>query len=231
MDVDCRASLRAGEVTVDETDAALLRAVDSEGSLNAAADRLGRSYSRVHKRLTELEAELGSLVERERGGAGGGGSVLTETAHDLLARFGRVRAVLDGAASAEEIVLSGEVTKKEGELVTVETESGLVRALAAEDGIMRGQRVEVTLTADAVTVHDPAGTPAAGATSAQNRLQGTIEGIDERDAVATLTVRVGPEQSLSVLVTTESTERLGLDEGSDVVATFKATAARATPLQ
>ena len=228
MDVDCRASLRAGAVTVDGADAELLRAVDEAGSLNAAAEELGRSYSRAHKRLTELEGELGPLVERERGGAGGGGSALTAGARDLLARFGRVRAVLDGAASADEVVLSGEVTETAGELVTVETEPGVVRALAAGD-IGAGGRVDVTLTADAVTLHDPTGSPTAGETSARNRLRGTVEGIERQDAVATVTVAVGPAQSLSVLVTAESVDSLGLDAGSDVVATFKATAARATP--
>jgi molybdate transport system regulatory protein len=229
MDVDCRASLRAGAVTVDGADAELLRAVDEAGSLNAAAEELGRSYSRAHKRLTELEAELGPLVERERGGAGGGGSALTAGARDLLARFGRVRAVLDGAASADEVVLAGEVTETEGELVTVETAPGVVRALAATDALAVGERAEVTLTADAVTLHDPAESPTAGETSARNRLRGAVEGIERQNAVATVTVAVGPAQSLSVLVTTESVERLGLESGSDVVATFKATAARATP--
>ena len=229
MDVDFEVSLRVGGVAVDQRDVALLRAVDGEGSLNAAAAELERSYSRAHKRLTELEAELGPLVERERGGAGGGGSALTEGAHDLLARFARVRAVLDGTASAEEIVLSGEVLDQEGELVTVETAPGIVRALAATDELPVGKRADVTLTADAVTLHDPAGSPATEQTSARNLLRGTVESVDERDAVATVTVGVGQAQSLSVLVTGESVERLGLDGGSDVVATFKATAARATP--
>jgi molybdate transport system regulatory protein len=230
MDVDCRATLRAGEVTVDETDVALLGAIDTEGSLNAAAEALGRSYSRAHNRLTDLEAALGPLVERERGGSGGGGSALTNDARALLARFARIRAVLDGAASAEEVVLSGTVTDREGELVTVETGLGVVRALAAETAVGVGQRVDVTLTADAVTLHDPAGSPAAGETSARNRLRGTVGRIDEREAVATVTVGVAPAQSLSVLVTRASVAGLGLEPGSDVVATFKATAARATPV-
>jgi molybdate transport system regulatory protein len=231
MDVDCRASLRAGSVTVEEEDVALLRAVDSEGSLNAAAEALGRSYSRAHKRLAELEAELGALVERERGGTGGGGSALTDDARDLLARFARVRAVLRGAASADEVVLAGDVRATDGELVTVETGVGTVRALAAGSAVATGQRVDVTVTADAVTLHDPTASPAAGETSARNRLRGTVRKVSERDAVATVRVDVGTASPLSVLVTTASVERLGLQPGRDVRATFKATAARATPVE
>ncbi|MEF8786160.1 MAG: TOBE domain-containing protein [Haloarculaceae archaeon] len=230
MDVDVEASLRAGDVAVDETDVALLRAVDERGSLNAAADALGRSYSRAHKRLTELEAAFGPLVDRERGGAGGGGSALTDGGHDLLARFARVRAVLAGTAGVEEVVLSGEVRAHDGELVTVETEAGTVRALADDaDARVVGQHVEVTLTADAVTLHDPEGSPTDEEMSARNRLQGVVESIDEREAIATVRVDVGTARPLSVLVTTESSERLGLAHGSNVLATFKATAARATP--
>jgi molybdate transport system regulatory protein len=232
MDVEVEPSLTVDGVAFDAADAALLRAIDETASLNAAAEALGRSYSRAHKRLERLEAAFGPLVARERGGAGGGGSTLTERGRETLARFDRVQAVLAGAAAAEEVVIPGRVDEREGDLLTVDSEAGDLRALAATDGddIAAGDRVAVTLTADAVTLHAPDAGPDATETSARNRLRGTVTAVTDADGVATVTVDVGTATPLSVLVTAESRRRLGLDTKQEVVATFKATAARATAL-
>jgi len=241
MDAGFEAHLRAGDVTVDERDAALLAAVDRERSLSAAADALERSYSRAHKRLGALEAELGALVERERGGEGGGGSRLTEDGRALLERFARVRAAFADTAETEAAVLRGRVRERDGELATVDTRLGAVTALLFEDG----DRVQVSVRADAVTLHDPADAPAAAASSARNRFEGVVVDVDVRASVALVHVAVADENesvdaeggpdvadgrpvTLPVLVTRDSVERLGLEPGREVVATFKATATRAT---
>jgi molybdate transport system regulatory protein len=251
MDAGFEAHLRAGEVEFDASDAALLRAVDEEGSLNRAADALGRSYSRAHQRLTALEDALGPLVARQRGGSGGGGSRLTDEARDLLARFERLRAEFTGTAEVEETVLAGEVLARDGELATVETPAGRVRALAppvesgtddpaADESAPREsetgespdtdpETVQVAVRADAVTLHAPDDAPAATATSARNRFSGTVAAIDAGEAVARLLVDVDAETTLAALVTMSSVEKLNLTEGSAVVASFKATATRASP--
>ncbi|MFC6954483.1 TOBE domain-containing protein [Halorubellus litoreus] len=226
MDAGFEAHLRVGDATVDERDVALLSAVDREGSLSAAADALGRSYSRAHKRLGALEDELGALVERERGGASGGGSRLTDDARALLARFARVRAAFADTAGTEVAVLTGEVRERDGELATVATDVGDVRALLFEDA----DDVQVAVRADAVTLHDPDDAPAADASSARNRFAGTVAGVDRRESVALVDVAIGDgDVTLPVLVTVDSLERLTLEPGREVVATFKATATRATP--
>ncbi|UPW01462.1 TOBE domain-containing protein [Halorussus gelatinilyticus] len=246
MDAGFEAHLRAGEVEFDASDADLLRAVDEEGSLNRAADALDRSYSRAHQRLTALEDALGPLVVRQRGGSGGGGSRLTDEARDLLARFERLRAEFTGTAEVEEAVLSGEVVARDGELATVETPAGRVRALAppAESGTERApdadaegvrvadadaDAVQVAVRADAVTLHAPDAAPAAEATSARNRFSGSVAAIDAGEQVARVLVDVGTDATLAALVTMSSVETLDLDEGSAVVASFKATATRASP--
>lgn len=226
MDAGFEAHLRVGDVTVDERDVALLSAVDREGSLSAAADALGRSYSRAHKRLGALEGELGALVERKRGGAGGGGSRLTDDARALLARFARVRAALADAAGTEVAVLTGEVRERDGELATVATDVGDVRALLFEPA----DDVQVAVRADAVTLHDPDDAPRPDASSARNRFPGVIASVDRRESVALVDVRIGDDAGmLPVLVTVDSLARLALEPGREVVATFKATATRATP--
>jgi len=224
FDAGFEAHLRVGEVTVDRRDAALLRAVAEEGSLSAAAGSLGRSYSRAHARIGDLEAELGPLVERRRGGADGGGSRLTDRARELLARFDRLAAALDGTAAVERLVVDGEVRERAGEVVTVETPVGVLRALALTDD----DRVQVSVRADAVTLHAPEDAPPVDETSARNRFSGTVTGVDEGEATASVAVDVGVDDPLVVTVTTESLRRLALAPGSDVVASFKATATRAT---
>jgi molybdate transport system regulatory protein len=235
MDAGFEAHLRADGVAFDGDDAELLRTIDREGSLNRAADALGRSYSRSLQRLTELEEAVGPLVARQRGGSGGGGSELTDEARDLLARFERLRAEFTGTAEVEETVLPGRVVAREGELATVETDAGRVRALAPQnagpdDG--RGddaEDVQVALRADTVTLHDPADAPAAVATSARNRFEGRVTAVAEAEAVARVTVDVGAADPLVAIVTTSSVEKLGLEAGTPVVASFKATATRASP--
>lgn len=225
MDTDAAfdATLRTGEVAFAARDASLLRAIDDTGSLNRAADDLGRSYSRSHERLDRLESAFGSLVERRRGGAGGGGSELTDRARELLAAFDRLRSGYAAIAETDETVLSGRVVERTGELGTVETAAGTVRAIVPPEG----EHVQVSVRSDAVTLQAPDESPPTGATSARNRFSGTVSAVERGDAVARVTVAVGDEATLSALVTTESCDRLGLAEGTPTVATFKATATRA----
>ncbi|MCT9094470.1 TOBE domain-containing protein [Haloarchaeobius sp. HME9146] len=223
MEGDFEAGLRSGDVTFGADDATLLRAIDDAGSLNRAADDLGRSYARALARLQSLEGAFGSLVERTRGGSGGGGSQLTPQARDLLARLQRLSAEFAGVAEADETVLDGRVVDRDGELGTVETAVGRLRALVPAEAT----DVQVWLRADAVTLHEPADAPAAGGTSARNRFEGTVSEVDAGQAIATVTVDVGAESPLSALVTMDSVARLGLEPGRQVVVTAKATATRA----
>lgn len=220
---DFEARLYADGVAFEGRDAALLRAVAETGSLNSAAQSLGRSYSRAHKRLTTLEEAFGPLLDRQRGGASGGGSQLTELAKTVLARFDRLRAEYSGVAETDETVLQGRVVERTGELGVVETDAGELRALVEADT----ETVQVSIRADAVTLQAPDAAPMAGETSARNRLSGTVIDIEPGEAVATVTVDVGAERPLTALVTRRSVELLDLEPGDPVVASLKATTIRA----
>lgn len=225
MDAGFEAQLHLGDVVFRADDAALLRAVDEHGSLHSAAGALGRSYSRTHGRVEALEDAVGPLLERRRGGTGGGGSELTEEARRLLARFARLEAALADTAEVEEVVVEGRVTERAGELASVETRAGELTAVLFEPA----DWVNVTLRADAVTIHAPADAPIEDGTSARNRFPGTVESVDHRESVARVSVGVGGGVTIEALVTVESVERLDLQPGTEVVASFKATATRATP--
>lgn len=219
------ARLRRDDVTFGRADAKLLRAVEETGSLAGAAESLGRSRPRVGTRVDELEAAFGPLVERQRGGRDGGGTRLTDPARDLLARYDRLHTAFAGLAEIEETVLEGRVVDRDGELATVETAAGQVRALVPSEA----DHVDVTLRADAITLQDPADTPAADATSARNRLLGRVVAVDRGERVIRVQLDVGAEPNLVALVTADSANRLDLTTDRQVVATFKATATRATP--
>ena len=218
------AYIRNDGVTLDASDVDLLRAIDRAGSLNTAAAELDRSYAHAQRRIVELEDAFGALVERQRGGSGGGGSTLTGTADDLLAAFERTRTGFEGVADIAETVLTGPITARDGELVTVETDAGPVYALApGAEGT-----VQLSVRADAVTLTAPDDTPVPEHTSARNRFAGTIRRIESGERIVRVAVDIGADEPLLALVTEDSREKLGLEPARDVVASFKATATRGT---
>ena len=217
--------LAVGDRVVTDRDVQLLRAIDEHGSMHAAANALGRSYAHAQRRVVDLESALGSLVERQRGGSDGGGSTLTDRARELLRRFDRLEAAFSGLAEAEETVLRGRVVEREGELGVVETGAGRVRALVPSEG----EEVEVAIRADAITLTAPEDAPSADETSARNRFAGAVQEVEAGEAVARVVVDVGAETSIAALVTLASVRKLGLEPDREVVASFKATATRATP--
>lgn len=223
--VDFEVRIAQAGTVFDPRDAELLRAIEESGSLNAAVDALGRSFAHAQRRIVDLEDAFGALVERRRGGTGGGGSELTATARALLARYSRLRAEFSGVAAAPHTVLPGTVIDRDGELASVETPIGPVRSLAPPGA----EEVEVSLRGDAVTLNTADNGSDPAETSALNQFHGTVETIEPGQTVATVEFTVGTDTRLRALVTRSSLERLGLEPGAAVVATFKATATRAVP--
>lgn len=210
------------KAVIDQRDAKLFRAIETDGSLNAAADTLGRSYSRAQRRIVELEEAFGPLVRRRRGGADGGGSELTPAAAELLAAFERARMGFEGVAEVAETIIRGTIVDKDGELATVDTPAGRMRALVPQgDG-----EVQLTLRADAVTIGDPDDSPTPTSTSARNRFPGTVVDLDRGERVVRVSVDIGTSDPVQVLVTDESMETLSLEQGRQVEVRFKATATR-----
>ena len=215
-------------VEFDARDAALLRAIDRTGSTASAAAELERSRARALTRIETLESAFDDLVERTRGGRGGGGSRLTENADALLARYDRLHAALTAAARAPETVIEGSVTGTDGEILTVETPIGEVRGLGADAAV--DDRVQLRIGADAVTLSALEETPTPEATSARNRIEGTVAAVERGETIRTVHVDAG-EVTFRVLVTAESVSRLDLSSGRRIGLTWKATATRVVPLR
>jgi len=208
---------------IDQRDISALRGIEQHGSMHKAAGELGRSYSRIQQRITELEETLGPLVSRTRGGEGGGGSTLTPTAYDIIARFDRLQAEFTGLARAEESVFSGRVLDRAGMLGTIETAAGRVRGIVPADC----EQVQIGIRSDAVALTTPAETPEPTGTSVRNRFEGTVTGIETEAGLARVAIDVGADTPLHALLTEDSLDKLDLATGSPVVASFKATATRA----
>ncbi|KOX98090.1 ABC transporter [Halorubrum sp. ASP1] len=247
-----RAALIEDGVEFDGRDAALLRAVDAAGSVAGAAADLGRSRARALSRIEALEEAYGTLVERRRGGEGGGGSRLAASGRALLDRYDRLQAVLAAAAAVPETVLEGTVTAVDGELAVVDTPVGELSGLhggTGDDadggnenggvgdgasGVNVGDAVQVRIGADAVTVNDAADAVDPDATSARNRLAGRVSRVDSGETVSTVRIAVGAAEGsadatdveVAALITAESIERLGLAPSDSVSIRWKATATR-----
>ena len=213
-------------VTVTGRDVEMLRAIDRCGSMHRAAEELGRSYGHLQPRVVELEEAVGPLTTREKGGRGGGGTELTDDARELIRRFERLRVELSGVATVVESVIPGTVVDHYGELATVETPAGELTARVPEGA----SEVEIAVRSDAVVLMAP-DSLAREHTSLRNRLRGTVADVRREGTVATVTVAVDGGVEIASVITAESLERLGLAAGSEVVAAFKTTAARATPAE
>lgn len=69
----------------------LLKAIRDTGSLKAAVDQMGYAYRQTWDNLKKIEEKLGfPLIEKSRGGASGGQTVLTEKGVALVNFFERL---------------------------------------------------------------------------------------------------------------------------------------------
>lgn len=214
--------LAFGDTVVTGRDIEMLRAIDEFGSMHKAANELGRSYPHLQRRVVELEDDIGQLTSRIRGGKDGGGTELTAEARDLIRHFERLRIELSGVTSVPDAVITGTVTDRDGELAIVRTAAGEITARVPRTA----DDVEIAVRADAVVLMRPQ-SPSHGHTSIRNQIPGTISDLVIDDTIATVTVEIAPDVAIKSLVTLESIEQLDLEEGIDVIAAFKTTAARA----
>jgi molybdate transport system regulatory protein len=66
----------------------LLKAIDETGCLNDAMKKLGLSYRKTWDNLVKIEETLGfKIVEKQRGGASGGKTVLTKEGKAIVDAF------------------------------------------------------------------------------------------------------------------------------------------------
>jgi molybdate transport system regulatory protein len=80
----------------------LLKAIDREHSIAAAARAMGMSYRRAWLLVEDTQKVAGrELVATRAGGADRGGATLTEAGHELVRTYERICAAANRAAAAE----------------------------------------------------------------------------------------------------------------------------------
>jgi len=93
--------------------AALLEAIDKAGSIRAAATELAMSYPRALKLIEQLNRDFrGPLVTSHHGGAGHGGSQLTELGRAVLARYRAICSAAEDAVRSELDELSASLSQE-----------------------------------------------------------------------------------------------------------------------
>ena len=69
----------------------LLRCIDEQGSISKAARILKITYRKAWGQIKAMEQQLGlPLVQKQAGGPGGGGAILTAEARELLGAYFRL---------------------------------------------------------------------------------------------------------------------------------------------
>ena len=84
-----------GQPLLGDGRARLLQAIATTGSINAACQKLDFSYRKAWAQLQEMEKLAPfPILERNKGGKGGGGTKLTAETQALLAKFTVLRNVV-----------------------------------------------------------------------------------------------------------------------------------------
>lgn len=232
---------------------ALLEAIDATGSINKAARTAGLSYKGAWLML-ESAGNLAHvpLLETATGGAGGGGTRLTDAARGLLEAWRTLqdeqRAFLRAqeARLAELPALAGLLRRMSMKTTARNQFAGVVKALdlgsvsaTVTIALKSGDDIVATMTAEAARRlklkkgKEALALVKASAVvlvtdfagwklSARNQLAGTVSRI-ERGAVSSLVVLTLPGgMTLTASVTNEGVQALDLNVGTAATAVFKA---------
>jgi molybdate transport system regulatory protein len=85
LEVEGRAVIGSGRM-------AMLESIHRNGSILNASREIGIPYRRVREAIQDMEEAVGRpLVIAYRGGSEGGGALLTDTAHELVASYNEIR--------------------------------------------------------------------------------------------------------------------------------------------
>ncbi|HOP08925.1 MAG TPA: LysR family transcriptional regulator [Candidatus Methanofastidiosa archaeon] len=91
-----------GQFLIGEGTFKLLKDIEDTGSLSDAAKKSNISYAHAWKKIRKVEKILNkTLVERTRGGVGGGHSQLADEGKELLDKFMKTREILSASLKDE----------------------------------------------------------------------------------------------------------------------------------
>ncbi|WDE08876.1 TOBE domain-containing protein [Thalassomonas viridans] len=230
----------------------LLTAIKNCGSISAAAKQAGISYKTAWDRIDAMNnMSEQPLVVRVAGGAKGGGSQLTRLGEKIIDGFdamqqehqnfiARMGSKLHSLQDVANFIRSGNMQTSarnqfrgqitriipgavNAEVVLELSESQTVTAIITNDSLQQlnlktGSQVIALVKASWVLLSKETGLK----TSARNQLTGTITRICEGAVNSDITVDLGAGKSISAVITHSSCKEMGLQQGDNVCAFFKA---------
>jgi molybdate transport system regulatory protein len=244
--------LHDGEQTLAGGQIELLRAIQACGSISKAAKQVGISYKTAWDRIDAMNNMSDEpLVVRTAGGAHGGGTILTEFGERIVTGFASLQAEhaqfidqlgrkLQSLTDVADFVkggtvqtsarnqFRGRVLRVTAGAVNAEVEidiganQHLIAMITQEsvDKLQLGKDVRVVALIKASSVlisNDPT-----IASSARNKLVGTISRVEPGAVNSEIVIDVGGDKSVCAIITSTSAEQLALREGGTACALFKA---------
>ncbi|MYM62496.1 TOBE domain-containing protein [Pseudomaricurvus sp. HS19] len=230
----------------------LLEAIQTAGSISGAARIIGVSYKTAWDRIDTMNNMAASaLVERSAGGSQGGGTRLTPFAGQLiqgframesehqayLQRLGQAVHSLEDVAGFMQLGTIKTSARNQYRGVVTSVEPGAVNAaltLAISDTqqihviVTEASRKEMQLEPGRVVVALVKSSSVMLSTSAQmmisarNRLQGRILRINPGAVNCEVAIDIGGSKTILAVITNDSVGTMGLTEGDEVCAFFKA---------
>lgn len=242
---------RPGLTRVAISRAALLAAIDEQGSISAAAKTAGLSYKGAWDAVQALNNLFdGPLVAAAPGGKTGGAAQLTPLGHAVLAAFRRVQAEVDAALAKLDHTLSGAPAADLFWSLGMKTSArnalrGRVAAVTAgavnaEVTLNLGEGLEVVAIITGQSVEDlglTVGAPAIALikssfvilakgenlrTSARNQIAGVVLSRDDGAVMSDIRLDIGAGKTLAAAITLESAQALEIAVGDAVTALVKA---------
>jgi molybdate transport system regulatory protein len=113
IDIQFRLRIRSGDlIVIGPGKVALLEAIAATGSISAAARALDMSYRRAWTLVDDMNRGLTRpVVEASSGGAKGGGTVLTDTAREIIARYREIEQIAALSTAKQLAALSRLIAK------------------------------------------------------------------------------------------------------------------------
>lgn len=230
----------------------LLLAIKHTGSINKAAKEVPMSYKSAWEAIEAMNnLSIHPIVDRETGGAGGGGTTLTEYGENLLKTYfllkeeqrkfiKNLNRITDLNTGSLKTIrrLSMQISARNQIIGTVEKISlGAVNAevqlkLKSGNSLVSiitntaTENLELNIGDEVVAIIKSSNvllsTEAKLKISARNRLSGEIEAINEGEISSEVVINVGSEEKIVTVITTNSIKNMNLKVGSKVDAIIKA---------
>jgi len=199
----------------------LLELIDETGSIKKAAESIKMSYKAAWDSINFLNETYGkNLVERQTGGKGGGGTVLTVHGKNLVKTYNYYSRIHELYLSditqmncVEAVIKSIDGEHAQSETATGETMACII--LDKETNI--GDRVNLFIRPTDIILINSNDFVA----SARNLLQTTVKQINTINEKCDIILVSKSGTALTVKLTSDSAKKLALKKGSEIYALFK----------